>query len=139
MGSPHDGDAAGDVLAVRFDAEEVDARCEGAGAHVQVARQPRTGRRRSRDEHGVGLDKREYMELIFTDAAMSMMCDVRRVFDPSGRANPAKILPTRAVPCFWIAKSAMRAMTVSGTIHLSRTGVATPMPSNALNIVIAPA
>jgi glycolate oxidase subunit GlcD len=46
-------------------------------------------------EHGVGLDKREYMELIFSDAAMSLMCDVRRVFNPRGLANPAKVLPLR--------------------------------------------
>ncbi len=46
-------------------------------------------------EHGVGLDKREYMELIFSDAEMSLMCDVRRVFNPRGLANPAKVLPIR--------------------------------------------
>jgi glycolate oxidase subunit GlcD len=46
-------------------------------------------------EHGVGLDKREYMELIATDAALSMMCAIRGVFDPDGRANPGKVLPTR--------------------------------------------
>jgi glycolate oxidase subunit GlcD len=44
-------------------------------------------------EHGVGLDKREYMELIFSDAEMEAMCAVRRVFNPRGLANPAKILP----------------------------------------------
>jgi glycolate oxidase subunit GlcD len=59
-------------------------------------------------EHGVGLDKREYMELIFSDAAMSMMCDVRRVFDPSGRANPAKVLPTR-VCREWVGPATRRA------------------------------
>lgn len=46
-------------------------------------------------EHGVGLDKREYMELIFSEPEMQVMCDVRRAFDPSGRANPAKVLPIR--------------------------------------------
>lgn len=47
-------------------------------------------------EHGVGLDKLEYMELIFSPTTMSVMCDVRRVFDPRGLANPAKVLPVRA-------------------------------------------
>ena len=47
-------------------------------------------------EHGVGLDKREYMELIFSGDAMSLMCDVRRVFDPSGLSNPGKLLPLHA-------------------------------------------
>jgi glycolate oxidase subunit GlcD len=46
-------------------------------------------------EHGVGLDKREYMDMIFSDEEMSLMCDVRRVFDPLGLANPAKVLPVR--------------------------------------------
>lgn len=46
-------------------------------------------------EHGVGLDKREYMELIFPDETLEAMCAVRRVFDPRGRANPGKILPVR--------------------------------------------
>ena len=46
-------------------------------------------------EHGVGLDKREYMEMIFSDAEMEAMCDIRRVFDPLGLANPAKVLPIR--------------------------------------------
>jgi len=44
-------------------------------------------------EHGVGLDKRQYMELIFSDAEMSAMCAVREVFNPGGMANPAKVLP----------------------------------------------
>ena len=46
-------------------------------------------------EHGVGLDKRDYMEMIFTDSEMSAMCDIRRAFDPTGLANPGKILPVR--------------------------------------------
>jgi glycolate oxidase subunit GlcD len=46
-------------------------------------------------EHGVGLDKREYMDMIFSDDEMAAMCAVRRTFDPLGLANPAKILPIR--------------------------------------------
>lgn len=46
-------------------------------------------------EHGVGLDKRAYMDLIFDDDTMESMCSMRRVFDPTGLANPAKILPIR--------------------------------------------
>ena len=46
-------------------------------------------------EHGVGLDKREYMELIFGLREMQVMCDVRRAFNPRGLANPAKVLPIR--------------------------------------------
>jgi FAD/FMN-containing dehydrogenase len=46
-------------------------------------------------EHGVGLDKREYMDLVFSEADMAVMCSLRRVFNPRGLANPAKVLPIR--------------------------------------------
>ena len=46
-------------------------------------------------EHGVGIDKREYMDLVFSDGAMEVMCAVRGVWNPDGRANPSKILPIR--------------------------------------------
>ncbi|HEX6132920.1 MAG TPA: FAD-linked oxidase C-terminal domain-containing protein [Longimicrobiales bacterium] len=46
-------------------------------------------------EHGVGYDKRDYMEMIFSDDEMALMCDLRRAFDPRGLANPAKVLPVR--------------------------------------------
>ncbi len=44
-------------------------------------------------EHGVGSDKREYMDLIFDPVTLATMCAVRRVFDPAGRANPEKVVP----------------------------------------------
>jgi glycolate oxidase subunit GlcD len=47
-------------------------------------------------EHGVGLDKREYMAMIFSEAEMAVFCDVRRAFDPLGLANPAKVLPVHS-------------------------------------------
>src|SRR5688572_28735150 len=46
-------------------------------------------------EHGVGIDKREYMDLVFSDGAMEIMCSVRGVFNPDRRANPSKVLPIR--------------------------------------------
>jgi glycolate oxidase subunit GlcD len=58
-------------------------------------------------EHGVGLDKREYMEMIFTEDEMSLMCEIRRAFDPLGLANPAKILPVR-VCREWIGPATRR-------------------------------
>lgn len=58
-------------------------------------------------EHGVGLDKREYMEMIFTEEEMAIMCDIRRAFDPLGLANPAKILPVR-VCREWIGPATRR-------------------------------
>jgi len=44
-------------------------------------------------EHGVGIDKKEYMRLIFGDEELRAMWGVKRVFDPELRANPGKVLP----------------------------------------------
>ena len=70
------------VTAVEHASREMMRACVDAGGTI-------TG------EHGVGLDKREYMGLIFSEAAMQVMCDVRRAFNPDGLANPAKVLPIR--------------------------------------------
>ena len=47
-------------------------------------------------EHGIGLDKLDYMPLIFDEASLAAMCRVRDVFDPERRANPGKVVPVRA-------------------------------------------
>jgi glycolate oxidase subunit GlcD len=47
-------------------------------------------------EHGIGLDKLEYMPLIFSEATMAAMCRLRDVFDPERRANPGKVVPVRS-------------------------------------------
>ncbi len=46
-------------------------------------------------EHGVGLDKLEYMESIFSEASLAAQCALRGVFDPGRRANPGKVVPVR--------------------------------------------
>jgi glycolate oxidase len=45
-------------------------------------------------EHGVGLEKKAYMALIFSPADLAVMARVRDGIDPSGNLNPAKVLPT---------------------------------------------
>lgn len=47
-------------------------------------------------EHGIGLDKLEYMPLIFSPESLDAMCRLRDVFDPQRRANPGKVIPVRA-------------------------------------------
>jgi len=47
-------------------------------------------------EHGIGLDKLEYMPLIFTEETLAAMCRLREVFDPDRRANPGKVVPMRS-------------------------------------------
>lgn len=46
-------------------------------------------------EHGIGLDKREYMERQFAEKDLEAMLKVKRAFDPRGLCNPEKILPKR--------------------------------------------
>jgi glycolate oxidase len=45
-------------------------------------------------EHGVGMEKQAYMPLIFSADDLDVMRRVRVAFDPSGRLNPSKVLPT---------------------------------------------
>jgi glycolate oxidase len=47
-------------------------------------------------EHGVGPEKKAYIGLLFNEADLEAMTRVRRVFDPDGRFNPAKLFPTPA-------------------------------------------
>ncbi len=44
-------------------------------------------------EHGVGLDKIGYIELIFSPDSLRAMCRLREVFDPEHRSNPGKVVP----------------------------------------------
>ena len=44
-------------------------------------------------EHGVGLDKRRAMRLVFTDAELDSMWALKRALDPTGSCNPGKMLP----------------------------------------------
>jgi len=44
-------------------------------------------------EHGVGLDKIEYMDRIFSSESLAAQCALRTVFDPERRANPGKVVP----------------------------------------------
>ncbi|HVS10965.1 MAG TPA: FAD-linked oxidase C-terminal domain-containing protein [Planctomycetota bacterium] len=47
-------------------------------------------------EHGVGLEKLEAMELLFTGDDLRAMCAAREAWDPDLRMNPGKLLPVRA-------------------------------------------
>ena len=47
-------------------------------------------------EHGIGIEKRDHMCDAFDQASLDAMAAVRRAWDPDGRMNPTKLLPTRA-------------------------------------------
>src|SRR5262249_11382854 len=45
-------------------------------------------------EHGIGVEKQAEMPLLFAPEDLIVMSELRRVFDPAGRANPGKVIPT---------------------------------------------
>jgi glycolate oxidase subunit GlcD len=63
--------------------KEIMAACVAAGGTI-------TG------EHGIGLDKLDYMSLIFSDESLAAMCRLREVFDPERRSNPGKVVPVHS-------------------------------------------
>ena len=71
---------AGELARVAVASREIMEACVAAGGTI-------TG------EHGVGLDKRKYMGLVFGPDDLALMEAVRRAFDPSGLANPGKVIP----------------------------------------------
>jgi D-lactate dehydrogenase (cytochrome) len=73
-------------------------------------------------EHGVGVDKRKYLPLVFGPDDLGLMDAVRGAFDPSGRANPGKVIPSEDVRA-WRA-----GVVVSGAIP-TREAPPTPAPA----------
>jgi glycolate oxidase subunit GlcD len=71
------------VHRVHVACREIMAACVAAGGSI-------TG------EHGVGSDKLDYMPWIFDPDTLGAMRAVRRVFDPTERANPGKVVPVHA-------------------------------------------
>ena len=44
-------------------------------------------------EHGIGVEKISEMPLLFSPEDLLVMSELRRVFDPTGHANPNKVIP----------------------------------------------
>jgi glycolate oxidase len=44
-------------------------------------------------EHGIGLEKRDFMPLMYNEDDLAAMLKVKRVFNPDGLLNPGKIFP----------------------------------------------
>jgi glycolate oxidase len=62
-------------------------------------------------EHGIGLEKRDYLGWIFSADDLAAFAELRGVFDPATRMNPCKLIPMGS-SCADIrhAKGALRAM-----------------------------
>ena len=45
-------------------------------------------------EHGIGIEKQDFMPWIFSDVDLRTLAAVKAAFNPTGRCNPGKIFPT---------------------------------------------
>jgi glycolate oxidase len=77
----YDASVEGEPARAEQLASEILAACVEAGGSL-------TG------EHGIGLDKARHMGSMFSEADMDAMQRLRCGFDPDGRCNPGKVLPT---------------------------------------------
>ncbi|MCC6316206.1 MAG: FAD-binding protein [Gemmatimonadaceae bacterium] len=80
---PYNGNDPGESARVHRAMRRIMQACVDAGGSV-------TG------EHGIGLDKMDYMPLMFSEASLAAMCRLREVFDPERRSNPGKVVPVRS-------------------------------------------
>ncbi len=46
-------------------------------------------------EHGIGIEKREFMPLMYSGAELAAMWDIKQVFDPRSLFNPGKMFPSQ--------------------------------------------
>jgi len=88
----HAGDGNLHPLLV-FDAREPGtlARVHAAGAEIVRASLAAGGVLSG--EHGIGIEKQEFMNELFTDADLDHQNRLRHAFDPDCRANPGKVIP----------------------------------------------
>jgi glycolate oxidase len=59
-------------------------------------------------EHGIGVEKIDFMPVLFTPEDLGMMLRLRSAFNPDGRCSPAKMLPT-AGACIEPSKAGRKA------------------------------
>jgi glycolate oxidase len=67
-------------------------------------------------EHGIGSEKRGYMELVYTREDLAAMAGVKDAFDPRGLLNPEKVLP-KGYLCGEVRALHNRAMAQKHGIH----------------------
>src|SRR5260221_5938645 len=76
-----DARKAGDLDKAKAAGEEILAHCISVGGSI-------TG------EHGVGMEKNQIMARLFSAETLDTMRAFKLLFDPDGRLNPGKVLPT---------------------------------------------
>ena len=88
-----DGNLHPNILFDRRDKEEL-ARVERASREIMELCVQAGGT--ITGEHGVGLDKKNYMGLVYGPDELDTLWGVRLAFDPGGLMNPGKVLPDPA-------------------------------------------
>jgi glycolate oxidase subunit GlcD len=76
----YDGRNGDELARVKLACGEIMKLCVGVGGSI-------TG------EHGVGVDKIDYMPLIFSEDDLNLMAEIRECFNPRQLANPKKLIP----------------------------------------------
>ncbi len=67
-------------------------------------------------EHGVGVEKRDYMPDMFNEEEMDLLKRVRAAFDPLGIANPGKMFPAGAPAVMTTAQVGLHPLERAGVI-----------------------
>ena len=80
------------LILYRSDEEGIGERVEALGAAIMELCLEVGGS--ISGEHGVGIDKRCFMDWMFAPADLETMQLVRQALDPTGLANPGKLFPT---------------------------------------------
>ena len=79
-----------------FDLREQGVRERAIAASEEILRACAAAGGAISGEHGIGLEKRDYMSWIFSPADIEAMLQLRRAFDPLDAMNPCKQLPSGA-------------------------------------------
>jgi glycolate oxidase len=77
-----------------FDADEPGKLEQVRSAADQMARVSLDAGGSLSGEHGIGIEKRDLMSLVFTDVDLDAQARIREAFDPDDVMNPGKVLPT---------------------------------------------
>jgi glycolate oxidase len=79
---------------IMWDADEAGAEERVIDAGAEIMRVCAAAGGSLSGEHGIGLEKKDLMPLIFSQDDVSQMLRVKQAFDPSGLCNPGKMFPT---------------------------------------------
>jgi D-lactate dehydrogenase (cytochrome) len=79
--------------AVLVDRDDPDSVARGEALSTAIVRRAIEAGGTSTGEHGVGLGKRDYLELEHGPEAVALMRRVKTAFDPKGLLNPGKLFP----------------------------------------------